>query len=99
MSGAKVVLIVDVQNIVDKDIFEKHLKREGLKKVDNEDFAYEGEAHTHIFNTRAYILDVVSKGLSKTNFDNCKIIFQIGENPIEAYIYEKMKKEFRQAEI
>jgi len=90
----KVILVVDIVGLQDMDVFNKHLKREGFKKIEGEDFAYEGEAHTHIFNTRAYIIEVVSKGLSKTDFSDCKIIFQIGENPMETYIYNKNKKDF-----
>ena len=90
----KVVLVVDITGLQDKDIFNKHLKKEGFKQIIGEDFAYEGEAHTHLFNTRAYIIEVVSKGLAKTDFNDCKIIFQIGENPMETYIYNKDKKDF-----
>ncbi len=95
----KVVLIVDVLNLADRPVFEKHLKREGFIKIEGEDFAYEGEAHTHLFNTRAYILEVVTKGLSKSGFDECRIIFQIGENPMEAYIFDEQKREFVEAKI
>ena len=90
----KVVLVVDIVGLQDIDIFNKHLKKEGFKQIAGEEFAYEGEAHTHMFNTRAYIIEVVSKGLAKTNFSDCKIIFQIGENPMEAYVYNKNKKDF-----
>ncbi len=95
----KVILIVDAKNLDDRVVFEKHLKREGLTAIEDEDFAYEGEAHTHMFNTRAYILEVVTKGLSKTDFDECKIIFQIGENPMEAYIFDKTAREFLESKI
>ncbi|MFK5881859.1 MAG: hypothetical protein QM482_06560 [Sulfurospirillum sp.] len=95
----KVVLIVDVQNLDDKIVFDKHLKREGFIGVEGEEFAYEGEAHTHLFNTRAYILEVVTKALAKISFDSCGIIFQIGENPIEAYVFNMEKKEFLKAKV
>jgi len=95
----KVLLIVNIKNFSDKEVFEKHLKREGFATIEGEDFAYEGEAHTHIFNTRAYILEVVSKGLSKIDFDDCSIIFQIGENPIEAYFFNKERKEFFETKV
>lgn len=90
----KVLLVVDIVGLRDKDIFNKHLKKEGFKQITGEDFAYEGEAHTHIFNTRAYILEVISKALEKSDFSDCKIIFQIGENPMETYVYNKNKKDF-----
>ncbi len=90
----KVVLVVDIVGLKDANNFNKHLKKEGFKQIEGEDFAYEGEAHTHIFNTRAYITEVVSKGLAKIDFSDCKIIFQIGENPMETYVYNKSKKDF-----
>lgn len=86
----KVLLVVDIVGLKDVDTFNKHLKKEGFKQIKGENFAYEGEAHTHLYNTRAYIIDVVSKGLAKSNFTDCKIIFQIGENPMETYTYTKV---------
>jgi len=89
-----VVLVVDVTKLKDKEIFNKHLKKEGFVPIKGEPFAYNGEAHTHLFNTRAYILEVVSKALGKTYFDSCKIMFQIGDNPMEVYVYNKEKNDF-----
>lgn len=85
----KVILIVDVTGLVDKILFEKHLKKEGFVPIEDEEFAYEGDTTTHLENTKAYILDIVNKGLKKTDFDTCKIIFQVGENPMEAYVFNK----------
>ena len=44
----KVILIVEVEGLEDKSIFEKHLKKEGFTPVENEEFAYDGDT-THIF--------------------------------------------------
>ncbi len=85
----KVILIVDVTGLVDKILFEKHLNKEGFVPISDEESAYEGDTTTHLESTKAYILDVVNKGLKKTDFDTCKIIFQIGENPMEAYVFNK----------
>jgi len=85
----KVILIIDVAGLEDKVIFEKYLKKEGFTPIEGEESAYEGETTTHLENTKAYILDVVTKGLKKSDFDTCKIIFQIGENPMEAYLFNK----------
>ena len=90
----KVLLVIDIQDLKDKTKFDKHLKKEGFLPIENENFAYEGEAHTHLFNTRAYIMDVISKGLEKSDFDSCKLMFQVGENPMEAYAYNHKKKNF-----
>lgn len=89
-----VVLIVEVEELKDKKIFEKHLKKEGFTPVLGEEFAYDGETSTHLFSTRAFILEVVEKGLIKSGFSTCKIIFQVGENPMEAYVYDTLHQEF-----
>jgi len=54
-----VTLVIDVQGLKDKSIFDKHLSKEGFTLIKDEDFAYKGTAHTHLFNTRAYIMDVI----------------------------------------
>lgn len=83
------ILIVDVKGLEDRELFDKHLKKEGFKSVEDEESAYEGDTTTHLESTKAYILDVVIKGLKKSDFDTCKIIFQVGENPMEAYVFNK----------
>jgi len=85
----KVVLIIDIKGLEDKVIFEKYLKKEGFSPVEDEEFAYEGDTTTHLESTKAYILDVVKKALQKVEFDTCKIIFQVGENPMEAFVFNK----------
>ena len=90
----KVILIVDVKGLKDRVLFEGHLKKEGFTPIEDEDFAYEGEATTHLNNTKAYILNIVKNGLKKTEFEKCKIIFQVGENPMEAYEFNKKEDEF-----
>lgn len=90
----KVILIIDVKGLKDKVIFERHLKKEGFTPIEDEDFAYEGETTTHLNNTKAYILNILKKGLKKTEFEKCKIIFQVGENPMEAYEFNKKEDEF-----
>ncbi len=94
-----VVLVFDIAGLKDKEIFDKYLKKEGFLQVKDEFFAYEGEAHTHLFNTKAYILEIASTGLKKSGFDSCSIMFQIGINPMETYYYSKEKNDFIEVEI
>ena len=89
-----VILVVDVQALNDKIIFEKYLKKEGFSPVVDEEFVYEGDTTTHLFSTRAFILEVVSKGLEKSGFNACKIMFQVGNNSMEAYQFDKLHNEF-----
>ena len=94
-----VVLIVDVEGLNDKVVFEKHLKKEGFTPIAGESFAYEGDTTTHMFSTRAFILEVVEKGLKKSGFASCKIMFQVGENPMEAYLFSQKNDTFEQVAI
>lgn len=95
----KVILIVEAEGLKDKSIFEKHLKKEGLTPIANEDFTYEGDTTTHMFSTRAFIHEVVEKGLKKSGFLTCKIIFQVGENPLEAYRFDTLQDSFIEVSI
>ncbi|WP_041671973.1 hypothetical protein [Sulfurospirillum barnesii] len=94
-----VVLIVEVEGLKDKVIFEKHLKKEGFTPIEEEEFAYEGDTTTHLFSTRAFILEVVEKGLKKSGFLTCKIMFQVGENPMEAYRFSHENNTFEPVAI
>lgn len=95
----KVILIVEVEGLNDKTIFEKHLKKEGFTPIPEEVFAYEGDTTTHMFSTRAFILEVVEKGLKKSGFLTCKIIFQVGENAMEAYLFNHENDSFEQVAL
>ena len=95
----KVIVIVEVEGLEDKIAFEKHLKKEGLTPIANEDFSYEGDTTTHMFSTRAFIHEVVEKGLKKSSFLTCKIIFQVGENPLEAYRFDTLKDSFIEVNV
>lgn len=94
-----VLLIVEAVGLSDKDVFNEHLSKEGFLEIEGEENAYEGKATSHLFNTRAYILEVVSKGLKKSGFDECKIIFQVGENPMEAFKFSKKSNDFLSVEV
>ena len=94
-----VILIVDVEGLKEKAIFEKHLKKEGFSPIVGEEFAYEGNTTTHMFSTRAFILEVVGKGLEKSGFTSCKIMFQVGENAMEAYLFNHEENAFEQVAL
>ncbi|MBV5277783.1 MAG: hypothetical protein J0647_01865 [Campylobacteraceae bacterium] len=95
----QVVLIIQAEGLENKEVFEKHLKKEGFEKVPEEDFAYEGNTTTHLFSTRAFIHEVVEKGLKKSGFKGCKIIFEVGTNPMEAYLFNQENNMFEQVAV
>lgn len=94
MEPLSVVLVADIKGLQDKETFEKHLKREGFKPIPDEPFSYIGETTTPKINTVLYIFDAVEKGMKKSGFDDCKIIFQIGEYPMEGYRYDRAQDKF-----
>ena len=86
-----VVVVVSVDELGDKEAFDKHLRREGLREIDGEPFAYKGVSSTPIINTRAYLADVFKKALKKAgNFKNFSMIVQLGDNPMEVYKYKDL---------
>ncbi|RBQ28228.1 hypothetical protein [Aliarcobacter vitoriensis] len=89
-----VLVLLEVEGLENKDIFEKHIKKEGFSKVENEDFVYTGNSTTTTFSTKAYILEVFKKGLQKSGFDSANLIFLLNETPYPAYYYDKDTNDF-----
>ncbi|MBE0492058.1 MAG: hypothetical protein IBX44_07385 [Sulfurospirillum sp.] len=81
----EVVLIVDIENLGDKQVFEKHLFEEGFVSVANEPFAYHGTTSTSLLSTETFILQVLKEALELAGFSTCKAIFQVGENGLKTY--------------
>jgi len=94
MRSQEVVLLLNIEGLLDQEALEKHLKREGFSPVPNEPFSYLGETTTHKINTVLYIHSAVQRALTKAGFSTCKMIFQIGEYPMEAYRYDPLQRTF-----
>ena len=62
MDGIEVLVLLDVGGLEDKEKFEKHVKKEGFKPVEGEDFVYTATSTTTTFSTKAYILEVFKTG-------------------------------------
>jgi hypothetical protein len=97
LTDIEVLVIVDVTRLKDKEIFEKHVIKEGFVKVPNEEFVYTGKSTTTTFSTKAYILEVFKKGLQKTEFESCNMIFLLNETPYPPYVYDKTTNDFEEA--
>jgi hypothetical protein len=97
LTDIEVLVIVDVTRLKDKEIFEKHVIKEGFLKVPNEEFVYTGKSTTTTFSTKAYILEVFKKGLQKTEFESCNMIFLLNETPYPPYVYDKTTNDFEEA--
>ncbi len=89
-----VLVLLEVDGLEDKEKFEKHIKKEGFKKVENENFVYTGNSTTTTMATKAYILEVFKKGLVKAGFENAKLIFLLNEIAYPTYIYDKNTNDF-----
>ncbi|OCL87727.1 hypothetical protein AAX26_00815 [Aliarcobacter thereius] len=94
-----VLVLLDVVGIVDKDRFERHVKKEGFIKVDGEEFVYTGHSTTTTFSTKAYILEVFKKGLQKAGFSSASLVFLLNETPYPTYIYDKNTNDFEISEV
>ncbi|MGB6329564.1 MAG: hypothetical protein WBF48_11610 [Halarcobacter sp.] len=92
------LVLLDVSGLEDKQKFEKHVKKEGFKVVEGEEFVYTGKSSTTLFSTKAYILEVFKKGLQKTVFESANLVFLLNETPYPPYYYDNTTKEFELVE-
>jgi len=90
----EVLILLDVENLEDKEVFEKHVRKEGFVIVPDEPFVYTGESSTTTFATKAYILEVFKKALAKTTFDECSLVFLLNETPYPPYVFDKNTNDF-----
>jgi len=93
-----VLVLIDIINQDNKELFEKHLKKEGFKTVENEAYVYTAESTTTTFATKSYILEVFKKGLLKTTFDQCQLVFLLNETPYPTYVFDKTNNDFEISE-
>lgn len=93
-----VLVLLDIKGLQDREKFEKHVKKEGFIKVENEEFVYTGNSTTTTFATKAYILEVFKKGLQKSGFEDASLVFLLNETPYPAYIYDKNTNDFELSE-
>ncbi len=94
----EVLVAVEIKNLKNKSLFDKHLKKEGLKEIEGEEFVYQGYASTSIFNTKAFVQDAIKKALKKgENFQECKMILWLGDNPPESFKFDISNNEFIKA--
>ena len=94
MSGIEVLVLLDVGGLEDKEKYETHVKKEGFKTVEGEDFVYTATSTTTTFATKAYILEVFKKGLQKNKFNDANLIFLLNETPYPTYFYDKNTNDF-----
>ena len=85
-----VLVLLDVVGLEDRDKFEKHVKKEGFIKVENEDFVYTGNSTTTTFATKA---------LQKSGFETASLVFLLNETPYPPYIYDKNTNDFELSEV
>jgi len=89
-----VLVVLDIEGLDDRDAMERHLRREGLRGIEGEDFAYLGSTTTEKINTLLYVLDGVKKAIRKGGFSRCTMMVSIGEYPMESYRYDRDKEDF-----
>ena len=99
MEQIELLVLLDISGLEDKDRFEKHVKKEGFKTVEGEDFVYTAKSSTSLFATKAYILEVFKVGLWKQEFKgDANLVFLLNETPYPAYYFDKTTNEFELVE-
>ncbi len=96
MDKIELLVLLEVSGIKDKERFEKHVKKEGFKIVEGEDFVYTAQSSTTLFATKAYILEVFKKGLQKVGFSKANLVFLLNETPYPPYYYNESTKCFEE---
>jgi hypothetical protein len=99
MDKIEIIVLLDVGGLEDKEKLEKHLKKEGFKLVEGEDFVYTADSSTTTFSTKAYILEVFKKGLQKNKFNDANLIFLLNETTYPTYFYDKTTNDFELAQV
>ena len=94
MPEQDVIIVLDIQGLNDRQAMEKHLRREGLKTIEGEPFAYMGSTTTHKINTLLYVHDGVKKAIHKGGFSSCNMMVSIGEEPMESYRFDRERDAF-----
>ena len=96
MEQLDVLVLLDVGGLEDKEKFEKHVKKEGFKAVEGEEFVYTAQSSTTTFSTKAYILEVFKKGLQKNSFSYANLVFLLNETPYPPYYFDKETNDFEE---
>lgn len=90
----EVIVVLDVEGLADRAAMEKHLKREGLRPIEGEPFAYLGHTSTDPIRTLLYVQDGVKKALHKGGFASANMMVSIGEYPMESYRFDRESDAF-----
>ncbi|NLM99555.1 MAG: hypothetical protein GX170_05975 [Campylobacteraceae bacterium] len=92
-----VLIAMDAPNLLNEKAFIKHLKKEGLEYLKEEEgMVFSGKSSTPVMNTRAFILEVVKRALEKSPAKFCNMVCVIGENEMESYGFDLKTMEFKE---
>jgi hypothetical protein len=90
----EVVVVLSIEGLNDPSKMERHLKREGLRPIEGEPFAYLGSTTTDPIRTLLYVFDGVKKAIHKGGFAQCTMMVSIGEYPMEAFRFDHARDTF-----
>jgi hypothetical protein len=90
----EVVLVISIEGLLDREAFEKQLKRGGFSPIPDEPFSYIAETTTHKINTILHIHSTLKRAITQGGFTSCRVILQIGEYPMEGYRYDTQSEAF-----
>jgi hypothetical protein len=93
-NAVEVVLVIDIEGLLQREAFEKQLKRGGFSPIPDEPFSYISETTTHKINTILHIHSTLKRAITQGGFTSCRVILQIGEYPMEGYRYDTEREAF-----
>lgn len=91
----EVVVAIDLEGLSNEEVFVTHLEKEGLERLEDEEgYVFLGVSSTPVMQTRAFIMEVVSKALQESPAKFCNLVCVIGDNPMESYRFDRENNSF-----
>lgn len=92
----EVVLVIDGLHVKNIEPFEKHLKKEGFLRVENEEFAYVGKGTLSLMHTRAFIFETLKQAMKLSSTNELMLSCLMGGNPLEYYFFDNKEEVFKE---
>jgi hypothetical protein len=91
------VLLMFEINTEDREPIKAFFKKKGFEEV--EEMTFFSQSNTNMFATKTYLIEMSKDALSRVEFTEAKMIFQLNEFEPECFIFDIDSKEFRNFEL
>lgn len=81
----QILLILQINDEISQNLIDKEFKKEKLFSINNEAFAYVGSTKTSLYQTRAFLFDLIQKTFILLNIKQAKFIFKYANLKEEIY--------------